>query len=514
MGDGVSIVIPSAGGHRLGLLGATLASVRRCAGVEQIIVSESGAAPCALALAREHGADHVFTRLTGPFDRAGTLNAGTVLARGREVLWCDGDYLFEPGFVARAQQEMRACGADYYYPHSRMEYLAETDSREVLAGRRRPSDCQPLRVLMPRDGNPGGMGMVRADFVRRYGGMVEGFRGWGCEDHAWLRKVTLLGRVEVSRDPAQATWHLYHPDSGSHSEGARHQAIRRNRHYAGNERLMRRIAAISTAEEFLMRYPPPTHAAPPWTAPSQLTFVVAAVTAEAPAAVLARDWAQRMGSAYGSEPRVVMANPGKPSLALSGPADEAIAGFADDAAACRGLTAALGNRVSVLVTGAVKPAGTVATGHPMPLILARTPAHVDAWRALGLPVWHRAWEDSEDPRGLAAPPLVQPLSHELGLPRMWRIRIDLDRAALPDTALDRPRFWYVGLHDSDEVEILRRDLRGTELREALTRDRERIVIERAVNAARPPSRWTVWPTDRHGLWLDKLSGPVDPACLS
>ena len=259
MGDGVSIVIPSANRHRLDLLAATLASLRRCGGVEQIIVSELGASPCALEVAREHDAEHLFSHAEGPFDRSRALNAGSALARGREIFWCDGDFVFEPGFVARAQREMRARGADYFYPHSRMDYLDEAGSRAVMAGSLHPRDALSLRTMAPMTGNPGGMGMVRAEFVRRYGGMVDGFRGWGCEDHAWLRKATLLGKVAVSHDPGQRTWHLYHPDSGSHSERALLDAARRNPHYHRNALLMNQINMIASGEEFLHHFPPPAH---------------------------------------------------------------------------------------------------------------------------------------------------------------------------------------------------------------------------------------------------------------
>lgn len=512
MSDGVSIVIPLCGHDRLRLLAATLASMRRCTGVDQIIVAESGAAPCGLDVAREYGADYVFACRSGPFDKASVVNAGSALASGRELLWSDADFLLEPGFVVRAQQEMRACGADFFFPYSRVHYLGEADSDEVLASRRRAPDCSPIRVMMPGE-CPGGMGMVRAEFVRRHGGMIEGFRGWGGEDHAWLHKAKLLGRVEASPHPDQVIWHLYHRDSGSHSRTAQNEAIRRNRHYAGNVALLKRVWAVGSAEEFLRLYPAPAHAAPPWAATTRLAFVAVAATADAPAAVLARAWARRIHDLYGAEARVVVAGAVDPE-ALRGLAADAVAGFADDAPACRALIAALDGRPSVVVTGAVEPARLERIGSAGPLILARTSAQVAEWTARGLSVWHRPWEESEDAQGAAAPPLVQPLSHLLGSARLWRIRIELDRAALADAALDRPHFWYVGLHDAEAAEVLRQDLSGAELRRVLARGEQRIVIERAIAAVRPPHSWTVWPADRRGRWLDKLSGPVGPDCLS
>jgi len=96
----------------------------------------------------------------------------------------------------------------------------------------------------------------------------------------------------------------------------------------------------------------------------------------------------------------------------------------------------------------------------------------------------------------------------------WNIRIVLDRAAVPPPALDRPAFWYVGFHDSEDRELARADARAPELSEALSRDSREIVLERRIWTAHPPRSWTVWPTDRSGQWLGKLSGPVDAECLT
>ncbi|MDB5710429.1 MAG: hypothetical protein JWL96_2499 [Sphingomonas bacterium] len=90
----------------------------------------------------------------------------------------------------------------------------------------------------------------------------------------------------------------------------------------------------------------------------------------------------------------------------------------------------------------------------------------------------------------------------------WRLRIGIDRQALPAAAFDQPRFWYVGVHDDDDVEIARHDADRLELSAALALGSERIVIERQVRSNRPPTRWTVWPVDRRGCWTERLSGTV------
>lgn len=92
----------------------------------------------------------------------------------------------------------------------------------------------------------------------------------------------------------------------------------------------------------------------------------------------------------------------------------------------------------------------------------------------------------------------------------WTARIVLDRAALPAAGLDRPARWYVGFHDADGVEIWRQDAEGPELRRAMAGAGERIIIERRFQAARRPARWTVWPMDRRGRWLENISGAIDP----
>ncbi len=507
MSDGVSIVIPFANRPRLHLLAGTLAGMRRCAGVDQIIVAEMGTSPQALDLARAHGADHVFTRLTGAFDKSRMMNAGFALARSREIFWCDCDFVFDPDFVVRAQHEMRACDADYFFPHNRMDYLGSDDTRDVLLGIRAPRDCDSLRTVVPMTENPGAMGMLRADFMRRHGGMIEGFRGWGCEDDAWLHKCRLLGKVEVSRDPAQRVWHLFHPDSGMLSPQAMSAALRRNPHHSSNARLVERIFAIRSGDEFQCHFPKPTHHASPWPAHARIAVVSAASDEETPTAARARDWAQRLNRVYGSDVQPMLMNPQSPDAAAATRSADAVVGFADDAAGCHTLMAALGHRLTLLVSDLPQPGDVPTPSQPAPMVLARTPAQRDAWIARA-PAWHIPWQDSDAADPELSPPLTGPLSNLLGATRLWKVRIELDTTALPPPALDRPYFWYVGLHDADNVELARQDLGGAELKHMLA-DRSRpIVIERAAAAPLPPATWTVWPTDRYGRWLGKLTGPA------
>jgi GT2 family glycosyltransferase len=92
----------------------------------------------------------------------------------------------------------------------------------------------------------------------------------------------------------------------------------------------------------------------------------------------------------------------------------------------------------------------------------------------------------------------------------WTARIVVDRAAFPAAGLDRAARWYVGFHDADGVELWRQDAERAELRRAVAASGERIVIERRFQAARPPARWTIWPMDQRGQWLENISGAIDP----
>jgi hypothetical protein len=115
-----------------------------------------------------------------------------------------------------------------------------------------------------------------------------------------------------------------------------------------------------------------------------------------------------------------------------------------------------------------------------------------------------AWSGDE-------PRPARPVAADL---RTWRLRIGLDRHALPAAALDQPRFWYVGILDDDDVEISRQDADRRELSAALAPGGDHIVIERHVRSARPPARWTVWPVDRRGYWTERLSGAAEAECVA
>jgi hypothetical protein len=94
------------------------------------------------------------------------------------------------------------------------------------------------------------------------------------------------------------------------------------------------------------------------------------------------------------------------------------------------------------------------------------------------------------------------------------VRLALDQQVVSPAARDDPQFWYVGFHDAEGVEIARNDATRAEMRAALGAGEGPIILERRFTSSRPPARWTVWPTDRQGRWLDKLDGAIDPGAMA
>jgi hypothetical protein len=251
----ISVVIPHGGVDRLPHLAATLASLRRHAAVGEIIVAEMGAVPAAEEIALRWADRFAFVQHPGPFERARALNVGSDLAECPWVLWVDNDILCGPEFVARALEEMVSRGLDYLIPYSTVRYLSDADSRRVMSGAVEPSACRPAAIWYSSHGRPtccGGVGLVTRDFLRRFGGLVEGFRGWGGEDNAWIHKATLLGRSCPTLLPNQHVHHLFHAASGGYPQ---HAPALRNPYYEQNLALLNRVWEIREAERFLQLFP-------------------------------------------------------------------------------------------------------------------------------------------------------------------------------------------------------------------------------------------------------------------
>lgn len=249
----VSVIVPHSGTERLPQLATTLAILRQREGVGEIIVAEMGPAPAALEVARRWADKHLFIEHQGAFERARALNAGQAVAQCPLLLWHDNDLLMPPGFVGRAVRELRERRLDYLTPFSSVRYLGEADTQRVMQGTANWVDCRPVNTLVSNDFAFGGaMGLVTRDFVRRHGGFIEGFRGWGGEDNAWSHKVALLGRAARTTRADQHLHHLHHAHSGGNGLG---DAARANPHYAANVELMHSVCAVRNAREFAARFP-------------------------------------------------------------------------------------------------------------------------------------------------------------------------------------------------------------------------------------------------------------------
>ena len=233
---------------------------------------------------------------------------------------------------------------------------------------------------------------------------------WGGEDNAWVRKVSLLGRIGVTKRTDQIAWHLYHPDSGATGG----KPWRGNGHYARNVELLARIERIRTPEEFLVQFPHREFAAPPWPAEVCIGFVTVRDRCSGGTQALAGVWAQALNRAYGASTPLVETEAATLAGTLANLHADAFVVFAEDAAACADLASVEPLRPTVLVLGATEmcptwPSASAASAW----LLAQTQKDVTDWRRLGLTVWHRAWEESSVDMPDSVPVLVQPLSHLL-----------------------------------------------------------------------------------------------------
>ncbi|HEY8561399.1 MAG TPA: glycosyltransferase [Pyrinomonadaceae bacterium] len=249
--EGVSVVVPHGGKYRLPHLRASLANLRQCAAVGEVIVAEMDEDPHALETARRWADKYVFIEKNESFERARAINAGSAFAECEFVLWLDNDLLVPEDFLCSAVAEMRRGNLDFLLPFSEIKYLSFADSEMVMDGTLDPRDAAPIKVYTNRM-TDGGAGLVRADFLRRFGGIPGGFRGWGGEDNAWMRKTKLLGKT-ARTDSQKTVFHLYHALSGGNG-GDVH--IKANPRYAKNVAALAKIARVSDPEEFLRRYPP------------------------------------------------------------------------------------------------------------------------------------------------------------------------------------------------------------------------------------------------------------------
>jgi hypothetical protein len=87
----------------------------------------------------------------------------------------------------------------------------------------------------------------------------------------------------------------------------------------------------------------------------------------------------------------------------------------------------------------------------------------------------------------------------------WMVRITLERAALPEGALEDPVFWYVGIKSEDGTEIHRKDILKDQV-DTLPRDQPKLVLVLEFQSGTVPATWSVWPVSQSLGWLSKLEG--------
>ncbi|MFN2416330.1 MAG: class I SAM-dependent methyltransferase, partial [Pyrinomonadaceae bacterium] len=264
-GEGVSVVVPHGGVERLAHLEKTLTRLREVGHVLDVAVVEMDERPHALGVARRLADAYAFVRREGVFHKARVLNAGVPLAaRSPVVLWLDNDLLLPEDFLPKALAEMHRRRLDCLVPWTSVRYLSRDETAEVFAARRTGvGDCAHVNAYYTRQGACGGAVLVRREFLRRAGGMCEGFRGWGGEDNAWFYRARVLGSAAVTQRPDQHLYHLHHENSGGY-DSTNHLA--KNPHYDANVALLRATRRVTSRAEMLARFPAPRHFTCPWDA--------------------------------------------------------------------------------------------------------------------------------------------------------------------------------------------------------------------------------------------------------
>jgi Glycosyltransferase (GlcNAc) len=87
----------------------------------------------------------------------------------------------------------------------------------------------------------------------------------------------------------------------------------------------------------------------------------------------------------------------------------------------------------------------------------------------------------------------------------WMVRITLERAALPDGALEDPVFWYVGIKGEDGIEIHRKDILKNQV-DTFPKGEPTLVLVLEFQSGTIPATWSIWPVSRTLGWLSKIEG--------
>jgi hypothetical protein len=258
----VTIIIPfgepQQGASRLPQLATTLDWANRSQPRQKLLVVEAAPEPRAAALCEACSVTHMFLPMApGPFLKTRALNHGALAAETSHILFLDADLLLPPEFIAEALLEAEGRDLDGLTPWRWLSFLSEADSLAVMRGECLPQACRPVARFTSVGTNRAGAILVNRRFITRFGGMVEGFRGWGCEDNAFAAKLERLGRAGATQSSARETWHLFHALSALD----RAAAATANPYHKENVALLARVRSLRTAEAFGAAFPPRASAA-------------------------------------------------------------------------------------------------------------------------------------------------------------------------------------------------------------------------------------------------------------
>ncbi len=89
--------------------------------------------------------------------------------------------------------------------------------------------------------------------------------------------------------------------------------------------------------------------------------------------------------------------------------------------------------------------------------------------------------------------------------RPWIVKIGFCRAQLPEGALDDPKYWFIGIQDTDGADIYKCTLTPEEI-QPLHRDGDDLAIVCEFSSEAIPASWLLWPLSRSEQWLPQLHG--------
>ncbi len=164
-----------------------------------------------------------YRRRPKPFSKAAAINNAFRKSHGDIVILLDSD-AYLPGDIfthcaERLRLQRKTGVRSWFVPFDKLYRLTRNASNEVLES----DPCHPLRFSSPppkqdidgRDGSGGPLNvfgamcmiMPREAFVT-VGGLDPRFRGWGAEDHAFVRALdTLWGPMKTTPNDILHLWH-------------------------------------------------------------------------------------------------------------------------------------------------------------------------------------------------------------------------------------------------------------------------------------------------------------------